>query len=114
MCANHTPSSNEQIEDPFDARSPQLDLPPETWPGYMAPILRDSHEAPGELEIAPAMFDMVPHWADVKLARQIYNTRTETVASKPTFRSAWRRKQFCIIPAANFFEPNYETGKPVR
>lgn len=31
-----------------------------------------------------------------------------------SFRSPWKRKQFCIIPAANFFEPNYETGKPVR
>lgn len=80
----------------------------------MAPILRGSHEAPGELEIAPAMFGLVPHWADLKLARQTYNARTETVASKPSFRSAWKHKQFCIIPAANFFEPNYETGKPVR
>ncbi|PMQ16930.1 hypothetical protein JaAD80_07965 [Janthinobacterium sp. AD80] len=80
----------------------------------MAPILRGSHEAPGEMEVAPAMFGMVPHWADHKLARQTYNARTETVASKPSFRSAWKRKQFCIIPAANFFEPNYETGTPVR
>ena len=114
MCADYTPSRNEQIENRFGVRSPQLDLPPEAWPGYMAPILRGSHEAPGELQIAPAMFGMVPHWADHKLARQTYNARTETVASKPSFRSAWKRKQFCIIPAANFFEPNYETGKPVR
>lgn len=114
MCADYTPSRKEQIDDRFGVRSPQLDLPPEAWPGYMAPILRGSHEAPGELKIAPAMFGMVPHWADHKLARQTYNARTETVASKPSFRSAWKRKQFCIIPAANFFEPNYETGKPVR
>ena len=114
MCADYTPSRKEQIDDRFGVRSPQLDLPPEAWPGYMAPILRGSHEAPGELEIAPAMFGMVPHWADHKLARQTYNARTETVASKPSFRNAWKRKQFCIIPAANFFEPNYETGKPVR
>jgi len=114
MCADYTPSLKEQIEQQFGIRSPQFDLPPEAWPGYMAPILRGSHEAPGEMEIAPAMFGMVPHWADHKLARQTYNARTETVASKPSFRNAWKRKQFCIIPAANFFEPNYETGKPVR
>ncbi|TDY35075.1 SOS response-associated peptidase family protein [Janthinobacterium sp. 75] len=114
MCADYTPSRKEQIENHFGVRSPQFDLPPEAWPGYMAPILRGSHDDPGELEIAPAMFGMVPHWADHKLARQTYNARTETVASKPSFRSAWKRKQFCIIPAANFFEPNYETGKPVR
>jgi putative SOS response-associated peptidase YedK len=114
MCADYTPSLNKQIEDRFGVRSSQLDLPTEAWPGYMAPILRGSHEAPSKLEIAPAMFGMVPHWADLKLARQTYNARTETVASKPSFRNAWKRKQFCIIPAANFFEPNYETGKPVR
>ena len=114
MCADYTPSRKEQIEVSFGVCSPQLDLPPEAWPGYMAPILRASHEAPGELEIAPAMFGMVPHWADHKLARQTYNARTETVVSKPSFRNAWKRKQFCIIPAASFFEPNYETGKPVR
>ncbi|MDO8072965.1 SOS response-associated peptidase family protein [Janthinobacterium sp. SUN176] len=114
MCADYTPSRKDQIEGHFGVRSSQHDLPPEAWPGYMAPILRGSHEAPGELEIAPAMFGMVPHCADHKLARQTYNARTETVASKPSFRSAWKRKQFCIIPATNFFEPNYETGKPVR
>lgn len=114
MCADFTPNRPKQIEDHFSVRPSQLDLPPEAWPGYMAPILRGSHEVPGELEIAPAMFGMVPHWADHKLARQTYNARTETVATKPSFRSAWKRKQFCIIPAANFFEPNYETGKPVR
>ena len=114
MCADYTPSCRDQIEDQFGIRSAQLDLPPEAWPGYMAPILRGSHEASGKLEIVPAMFGMVPHWADHKLARQTYNARTEMVASKPSFRSAWKSKQFCIIPAANFFEPNYETGKPVR
>ena len=114
MCADYTPSRKAQIEDSFSIAYLLLDLPPEAWPGYIAPILRGSHETPGELEIAPAMFGMVPHWADHKLARQTYNARTETVASKPSFRNAWKRKQFCIIPAANFFEPNYETGKPVR
>jgi len=76
--------------------------------------LRRSHETPARLGVESAIFGMVPHWADYKLARQTYNARTETVASKPSFRSAWKRKQFCIIPATNFFEPNYETGKPVR
>jgi putative SOS response-associated peptidase YedK len=60
------------------------------------------------------MFGMVPHWADIKLARQTYNARTETVASKPRFRNAYKRGQFCILPVDSFYEPNYETGKPVR
>ena len=114
MCADYTPSRSDQIEQHFAVRPPQFDLPPEAWPGYMAPIIRTSHELPGALEVAPACFGMVPHWADLKLARQTYNARTETVAQKPSFRNAWKRKQFCIIPADNFFETCYETGKPVR
>jgi putative SOS response-associated peptidase YedK len=46
--------------------------------------------------------------------RRCYNARTETVATKPSFRDAWRRGQRCIIPADVFFEPNYESGKAVR
>jgi putative SOS response-associated peptidase YedK len=60
------------------------------------------------------MFGMVPHWADLKVARQTYNARTETVASKPSFRNAYKRGQFCILPVNSFYEPNYETGKPIR
>ena len=81
MCADYTPSRKKQIEARFGARSPQLELPPEAWPGYMAPILWGSHEAPGELEIASAMLGMVPHSADHKLARQTCNARPETVAN---------------------------------
>lgn len=108
------PSRSVQIEQHFAVRSPQFDLPPEAWPGYMAPIIRAWHEVPGELQVAPACFGMVPHWANMKLVRQTYNAHTETVAQKPSFRNAWKRKQFCIIPADNFFETCYETGKPVR
>lgn len=56
MCADYTPSHKEKIEESFRTGSPLLDLPPEAWPGYIAPILRGSLEAPGELEVAPAMF----------------------------------------------------------
>jgi hypothetical protein len=60
------------------------------------------------------MFGMVPHWADLKLARQTYNARTETVAAKPSFRHAFKQGQFCVIPVASVYEPNYETGKAIR
>ena len=59
MCAGYTPSRSDQIEQYFAVRSPQLDLPPEAWRGYMAPIIRASHDVPGELEVAPACFGMV-------------------------------------------------------
>lgn len=114
MCADYTPSRKDLVAQRFNASGLDFDYPAEAFPGYLAPILRARHGAPGEVEAAPACFGMVPHWADLKLARQTYNARTETVATKPSFRNAWKRKQFCLIPAVNFFEPNYETGKPIR
>jgi len=41
------------------------------------------------------------------------NARLETVASRPTFRQAWRQGQRCVIPAAWYQEPNWETGKNI-
>jgi putative SOS response-associated peptidase YedK len=114
MCANYTPSRLDAISQHHGLEIALFDFPSEAFPGYLAPILRESHEFTGAVECVPAMFGMVPHWADPKLARQTYNARTETVASKPSFRNAWKRNQFCIIPADNFYEPSYETGKPVR
>lgn len=80
----------------------------------MAPILRESHNCPGGLEIARSLFGIVPLWADRSFALQTYNARVETIESEPSFRNTWMRRQFCIIPAANFFEFSFETGKPVR
>jgi putative SOS response-associated peptidase YedK len=114
MCANYTPSKLDAISQHRSLERALFDYPAEAFPGYLAPILRESHEVAGEIEVAPAMFGMVPHWADPKLARQTYNARTETVATKPSFRNAWKRNQFCVVPAENFFEPCYESGKPVR
>jgi len=61
-----------------------------------------------------ACFGLVPHWAEPKLARMTYNARTETVATKPSFRSAWRQAQLALVPMQSFFEPSYESGKAVK
>ncbi len=114
MCADYTPGRKEAISEHFGVESMIFDFLTETFPAYMAPIIRPARATEGGIECVPACFGMVPHWADMKLARQTYNARTETVADKPSFRNAWRKRQFCIVPAVNFFEPNYESGKPVR
>ena len=114
MCANYTPSKREAFSHHYGLDRGIFDNAAEAFPGYLAPIMRESRETVGEVECLNAVFGMVPHWADMKLARQTYNARTETVASKATFRNAWKRNQFCIIPAENYYEPSYESGKAVR
>lgn len=41
------------------------------------------------------------------------NARIESVHEKATFRDAWRRGQRCLIPAAWYAEPNWQTGKNI-
>src|SRR3954468_22376654 len=114
MCANYPPTRLDAISQHHSLERALFDYPAEAFPGYLAPILRESREVTGQVECVPAMFGMVPHWADTKLARQTYNARTETVASKPAFRHAYKHRQFCIVPATSFYEPSYETGKAER
>jgi putative SOS response-associated peptidase YedK len=58
----------------------------------------------------------VPHWAVDKkrFGLKTYNARSETVAEKPSYRSAWRRRQFSLAIMQSFYEPCYESGKAVR
>ena len=47
------------------------------------------------------------------MARRTYNARSETVATKPSYRDAWRVGRRCIIPAEAFFEPDWRSGRAV-
>lgn len=55
---------------------------------------------------------LIPHWSkDRKIGYKTINARAETVAEKPAFRSAFRRRR-CLIPATGFFEwRTAESGK---
>jgi putative SOS response-associated peptidase YedK len=47
---------------------------------------------------------LVPRWAeDRRIASKLINARCETVAEKPAFREAARRRR-CLIPADGFYE----------
>lgn len=110
MCANFTPSRQAAWERAFNAAFPLGDFKAESFPGYTAPIVTNEKRDDGVL----ATFGLLPHWAKPELVRSTYNARSETAATKPSFRNAWKRGQFCIIPADTIFEPCYESGKAVR
>jgi putative SOS response-associated peptidase YedK len=89
------------------------EYPAETFPGYAAPMIRAAGE--GRLRADLGLFGLLPTWAkDRAFGKRTYNARTETVAEKPSYRTAWAKKQFCLIPMERFFEPCWETGKAVR
>ena len=41
------------------------------------------------------------------------NARVETVATRPTYRDAWAAGRRCLVPAAWYQEPNWETGRNI-
>jgi putative SOS response-associated peptidase YedK len=119
MCVNYRPATPAQLQNFFKVKSyaqaadPEDSsvgflYPDESFPGYAAPMIL------GE-EVIKACFGLIPHWAkDSKFSRNTYNARSETVAEKPSFRHAWRRSQFCLVPMQAFYEPNYESGAAIR
>ena len=47
---------------------------------------------------------LIPSWSkDRKMANRLINARSETIATKPSFRSAFRRRR-CLLPADGFYE----------
>jgi putative SOS response-associated peptidase YedK len=77
-------------------------------PTQDAPVIRTSKD--GAREAAMCRWGLVPFWAkDIKVGVRAINARSETVAEKPTFREAFKRRR-CLVPATGFFEWQGEPG----
>jgi putative SOS response-associated peptidase YedK len=109
MCTNYVTTVRDEIRARLNLNPPTFDYEPELWPGFKGPMLI------GNLEWRLAMFGLVPYFSkDGKDFRRTYNARSETVAEKPTYRGAWSRRQLALVPMACFYEPNYDSGRPIR
>jgi len=104
MCGRFTLTvSARLLADLFD-----IDNMPDVHPRYnIAPtqpvvIIRTS--ADDAREAASVHWGLIPSWAkDRKIGARMINARGETVASKPSFRNAVRKRR-CLIPADGFYE----------
>ncbi len=73
-------------------------------PTQISPVLVAEQEADADARIVPMRWGLIPGWAkDAKIGAQTINARLETVASKPSFRSAWKRRR-CLVPASGYYE----------
>lgn len=116
MCSRYEAPGLDRLRDGFGVE-PDEPYTTDLWPGYKGVFVRAAEphdDDPSPLEALTGVFGLLPFWAkDTKLARSTYNARTETVASKPSFRSAWKQAQHCIIPAAAIYEPDWRSGKSI-
>ena len=61
-------------------------------------------EAPAGRELVELRWGLVPSWADdPSIGSRMINARSETVATKPAYREAYRQRR-CLIPADGFYE----------
>lgn len=112
MCTNYKPISPENALQ-LQLAEPPFDYVDEAYPASLCPII----VAGANVSFAwrQAMFGLVPEWADdLSFSQYTYNARTETVATKPSFKAAWAKRQFALVPMRSFYEPCYESGKSVR
>lgn len=120
MCSNYVPVTRmDRLLGFFGVQRPRDEVPEDVYPSGLAPFIRlrpagDDGE-PALRVVDDAIFRFVPDFAArVDWARATYNARSETVATRSTYKDAWAAGQRCIIPAEAFYEPNYESGTAVR
>lgn len=84
-----------------------LDQVPELDPRYNVAPTQDIlivRQRSGAREAALARWGLIPSWAnDMKIGYQLINARAETLASKPSFREAFKRRR-CLVVADGFYE----------
>ena len=79
-------------------------------PGQDVPVVRATPE--GRI-LSLARWGLVPHWSrDAKPGYSTINARAETVADKPAYREAFRRRR-CLIPATGFYEWKQVQGEKI-
>lgn len=106
MCGRftlRTPAA--QIAKYFNVSAPQewqLALRFNIAPTQQVAAIRQSEEKSREL--VPLRWGLVPSWAkDLKIGNSLINARGESVAEKPSFRAAFKRRR-CLIAADGYYE----------
>jgi putative SOS response-associated peptidase YedK len=68
----------------------------------------------GQNKIDFFQWGLIPAWAkDAKIGSQLINARAETLAGKPAFRAAYRRRR-CLVLADGFYEWRVEPGQKAK
>jgi len=81
----------------INQREPQYNIAPT----QKAPVVLHGD---GGYHVRAYRWGLVPHWAkDMKFGAKTINARADTVATKPSFREAFKKRR-CLVPASGYFE----------
>jgi putative SOS response-associated peptidase YedK len=117
VCARYTPPRWDEMH------AVHLTLPPENLPvgpvfprgrgAFIRHVPAPAADTPeSERELVVGQWALIPSFAkSAKLPYSTSNARWEGVPTAASYRQPWARDQRCIIPAQEFFEPNWETGR---
>lgn len=113
MCGRFTMTVDPaQLQDAF----PWLDVPEGVEPRYnIAPTQPVAVVANnGENRLDFFKWGLIPSWAkDPSIGNRLINARADTLAEKPAFRSAYKRRR-CLVLADGFFEWRKDPDKKVK
>ena len=112
MCGRYTLTARREavaaafdLDDFFDL-PPRYNIAPTQW----VPAVRLDPEGGGR-EVSAFKWGLIPPWVDEPgIGNRLINARAETVAERPAFRSAFRRRR-CLVVADGFYEWAREYGK---
>ncbi|MFZ2161982.1 MAG: SOS response-associated peptidase [Sideroxyarcus sp.] len=110
MCGRFALNENPKTLAEVFSLANTLDCPP-AW--NISPSTRICSITADESEnrhLSLMKWGLIPSWAkDPTIGNKLSNARGETVAEKPSFRSAFKHHR-CIIPASGFYEWKTEKG----
>lgn len=106
MCGRYAfYSPHEAVEDVFGPFVPGAVLPPPHWniaPTTRVAVVRGRPD--GRRELVLLRWGLIPSWAkDKSIGARLINARAESLAEKPAFRTAYRRRR-CLVLADGYYE----------
>ncbi len=95
---------------------PWITIPPEISPRYNIAPTQPVAVIPndGQNRMDYFVWGLIPFWAkDPKIGNRMINARSETLAEKPSFKNAYKRRR-CLILADGFYEWQRRPGSKTK
>jgi putative SOS response-associated peptidase YedK len=112
MCGRFVLTANaDALQTAFDLTTMPAALSPRYNIAPTQPVALITNENPHELTFYK--WGLIPSWSkDASAASKMINARSESVAEKPSFRSAFKRRR-CIIPTDGYYEWRQQGGEKI-